>query len=154
MVILWLKRTWTVGVTAPHHLLANHFSKVDVDQDGQVSFEEYIIWSMETAYSEEVLVPDKNDRDMRRLARDNDIPITEVERVKKVFDQFDLDGSGNIETEEFFHVIMKLLNAQKPSDVSKKKLERYWNEADRDGSGEISFEEFLLWYVNVAAGGL
>lgn len=138
----------------PHHLLANHFSKIDMDEDGQVSFEEYIIWSMETAYSEEVLVPDKNDRDMRRLARDNDIPITEVERVKKVFDQFDLDGSGNIETEEFFHVIMKLLNAQKPSDVSKKKLERYWNEADRDGSGEISFEEFLLWYVNVAAGGL
>lgn len=137
----------------PMHLLQSHWSQVDMDDDGKVSFEEYLIWTMETAYSEEVLVPDKNDRMLRHLAREHGFPITEVERMKTLFDEFDTDKSGQIEIEEFFHVIMKIMKCKNPSDISQKKLKRYWTEADRDGSGEISFEEFLLWYNNVAGGG-
>jgi len=138
----------------PDHLLHRHWEQIDQDNDGKVSFEEFLIWSMEVAYSEEVLVPDENERVLRSLARDHGFAITEVERIKRVFDEFDDNSSGNIENEEFFNVIMKLMKVKNPSDVSKKKLERYWAEADRDRSGEISFEEFLIWYTNVGGGEL
>jgi len=138
----------------PQHLFHQHWQSVDQDNDGKVSFEEYLMWTMEVAYSEEVLVPDAGQRFLRHLAREHGINITEVERIKNIFDMFDLDKSGNIEEEEFFHVIMKLMNCKNPSDISQKKLKRYWAEADTDGSGEISFEEFLLWYIRIAGGGL
>jgi len=134
----------------PEHLLTRHWQSVDQDMDGKVSFEEYVVWSMEVAYSEEVLVPDAGERLLRHLAREHGFAITEVERIKQIFDEFDTDKSGVIEQEEFFNVIMKLMKVKNPRDVSKKKLERYWAEADTDHSGEITFEEYLLWYTRCA----
>jgi len=140
------------GSPVPAHLLARHWSTVDSDGDGKVSFEEYVAWSMEVAYSEEALVPNAGERILRALAREHGIPIGDVEKIRIIFDEFDTDGSGNIENEEFFNVIMKLMNVKNPSDVSPKKLQRYWVEVDADGSGEVSFEEFFLWYIRVGGG--
>jgi hypothetical protein len=135
----------------PSHLLDGQWrqvdvgkdGKVDIDKDGKVSFEEFVLWSMETAYMEEVLVPDPQERLMRKLAREFQLAITEVGKIKTSFDSFDTNKSGAIEKDEFFHAVMKLMNVKNPSDVSEKKLSRYWAEADRDRNGQISFEEFL-----------
>lgn len=136
----------------PKHLLQSSMRTCDADADGQVSFEEYVVWSMEVAYAEEVLVPNAGERILRNLAREHGFRITDVEKVKVIFDEFDIDGSGNIENEEFFNVIMKLMNVKNPSDVSKKRLQRYWAEVDTDRSGEVTFEEFFLWYTRIGGG--
>lgn len=130
------------GSSIPNHL----YIAGDLSRGGAVNFENFLLWTVETAYSEEVLVPDLAERKIRQLARDSGFCITDVESVKRVFDKFDVDSSGYIEKHEFHHCLFVLMNAKSPSDVSEKKMQRYWREADIDNSGEISFEEFLLWY--------
>jgi len=130
----------------PDHLLNRHDHHHDIDHDGKVSFEEFVVWSIEVDFAEEVMVPDPKERHLRQLAREHDFLLTDVERIKGIFDSFDIDKSGEIDEEEFRKALFVLLRAKNESDVSQKKLLRYWREADVDRSGEISFEEFLLWY--------
>jgi len=115
-------------------------------QSACIDFETYLTWSMSKAYAEEMMVPDPNERHLRRVARDNNLLLPDVENVKGVFDSFDEDKSDHIDEAEFEKVIYVLMNARNPSDISPNMLKRFWREVDNDGSGAISFEEFLLWY--------
>lgn len=130
----------------PHQLLAPMWKLANQDKNDMVDFEEFLLWSQGTAYVEEVLVPNPSERRLRQVARDNDLVLLDVERIKVVFDQFDADGSGYIDEEEFKHVLIMLMKVKNPADVSEKKLKRYWREIDSDSSGEVNFEEFVLWY--------
>eukprot|EP00747_Dinoflagellata_sp_TGD_P099403 gnl/TRDRNA2_/TRDRNA2_167729_c3_seq1.p1 gnl/TRDRNA2_/TRDRNA2_167729_c3~~gnl/TRDRNA2_/TRDRNA2_167729_c3_seq1.p1 ORF type:complete len:782 (-),score=109.05 gnl/TRDRNA2_/TRDRNA2_167729_c3_seq1:183-2528(-) len=130
----------------PEHLLTRYWTSVDADRSGGIDFEEFLLWSVSMAYSEEILVPDAKERHLRSLARQHDLCLPDVERVKSVFDRFDNDKSGQIDEEEFRNVLLVLMHVKNPADVSDKKLKRYWREVDTDRSNEISFEEFLLWY--------
>merc|ERR1712139_191511 len=98
--------------------------------------------------SEEKMVPSKAERNIRALARETEMMLPDVEKVKCLFDEFDTDRSGEIEEEEFRHILYKMLKARDPTDVPMKRLKRYWREVDIDCSGSISFTEFLLWYKN------
>lgn len=112
-----------------------------------VGFEEYLAWHLQVAYAEEFMVTDPQERFMRNLSRKHSLCITDVERIRKVFGRFDEDRSGTIDHSEFKKAILVILGVKNPSDVSAKKLERYWHEADSNRNGEIDFEEFLLWYL-------
>jgi len=131
----------------PKHLFSSHWLTTDKNNDGLIDFEEFLQWSAQTAYVEEVLVPDPQDRLVRRIARDNGVNIQDAERLKEAFDHFDADSSGLIELNEFRHVLYELLGVKTESDISGKKLERWWREIDTDGSGSATFEEFLTWYI-------
>jgi len=138
----------------PAHLLqgmADRQPKSMMGEDGKdafqdVGFEEYLRWTIQVAWSEEMLMPCPEERTIRQLARDQGMLLPDVERVKQLFDTFDTDGSGEIEEEEFRHILYKMLNVRDVSDVPIKRLERYWREVDLDGSGCIGFNEFLIWY--------
>jgi len=136
----------------PAHLLNWHFVKADKNNDGKVDFEDYVLWHISNGYCEEVLVTDRKERQLRKIARNQRLPLYEVERLKKVFDSFDQDGSGVIEEGEFRNAIIMLMNVKNPEDVSTKRLRRFWTEVDIDRNGSISFEEFLVWYCNVFDG--
>lgn len=135
----------------PKHLRAKFWAKADSDNSGDVDFEEFLLWSVQSAYTEEILVTDHKERYVRQLARKSGFALTDVERVKKVFDSFDGDGSGVVDESEFREVLIALMKVKNPADVSEKKMKRFWLEVDTDRSGEINFEEFLLWYFNFFA---
>lgn len=125
----------------PFHLLKG------IPQDGsRISFEDFLKWSILTAWSEEMMMPCADERQIRQLAREQDMRITDVEKVKQFFDEFDTDGSAEIEEDEFRNILYKLLKVKNISDVPLKRLQRYWREVDIDGSGSIGFDEFLIWY--------
>jgi len=65
--------------------------------------------------------------------------------LKRVFDSFDKDGSGFIETGEFPPLLAKLLK-QPAETLDKQEVWRNWDDMDSDGNGKISFDEFLKWY--------
>jgi hypothetical protein len=63
-----------------------------------------------------------------------DIPIA----VRKVFERFDKDNSGNLDVEEIKAGLSVVLGADVPDD----KLHLLLGEHDSDGSGEFTIEEF------------
>ena len=58
--------------------------------------------------------------------------------ARKIFDRFDLDGSGSIDASEMGRMLRSL-----KMDVTPAQLEELVRDADPDGSGEIDFEEFV-----------
>ena len=89
---------------------------------------------------------DADELERRRLSRLHGVPLNEVEDVHKIFQQYDVDGSGAIEFEEFQELMFQLLGVQDPSDYPVERMRVFWSNVDIDGSGEVDFEEFLLWF--------
>lgn len=133
----------------PEHLSCNFFLKHGI---GEIDFEEFLLWSCNTEYCEEFLVTNPEERALRKLARTQGYCLPDVERIKKVFDAFDSDGSGVIEELEFKEIVLSLMKIKNPADVSEKKLKRYWREVDTDMTGDVGFDEFLVWYFNFFEG--
>jgi Ca2+-binding EF-hand superfamily protein len=130
----------------PEHLLSAGFGQVDADGDGKVSFDEYVLWSALNRFTEEFCVADPKQRQLREIARRNNLDLLEVERVQVVFDTFDTDKSGAIEQSEFRCVLAHLTGE---ATVTADRFQRYWKEVDTDMSGEVSFEEFAIWYLKI-----
>lgn len=133
--------------SVPIHLTSS-IEMTESARSESVSFEDFLFWSMHLSYSEEYLVPNPQDRNLRKLAREQHMLLPDVEKIKRIFDGFDTDGSGEIEKNEFKHILYRLMDVNE-ADVSDKKMERYWKELDWDGSGAVSFDEFLVWYATL-----
>jgi len=133
----------------PKHLLWKQWKKIDSDCSSTIDFEEYLVWYMSSVFSEDLMVPQTEARRLRQLARDLDVSLLQVERVKTVFDKFDADHSGEIDKEEFVQVLCDMMKVKDQSDVSHSMLMRYWREVDFDNSGSVDFEEFLVWYIRM-----
>jgi Ca2+-binding EF-hand superfamily protein len=74
-----------------------------------------------------------------------------AEHLYKLFCEFDTDGSGLLEFDEFESMVAKLLKA-KVSDIPKPRMLKFWQDIDTDGSGEVDFEEFVEYYVKYFGG--
>eukprot|EP00440_Ansanella_granifera_P019479 gb/GFBE01021159.1/.p1 GENE.gb/GFBE01021159.1/~~gb/GFBE01021159.1/.p1 ORF type:complete len:495 (+),score=109.41 gb/GFBE01021159.1/:1-1485(+) len=131
------------------HLVEAQWKRIDRDGSGQIEFEEYLLWALSAKFSEELLVTSEDARRMRQIARELELRLPEVERLKSIFDMFDVDGSGGIDKQEFAAVVMKLMQITDSSDLLPSVLTRYWREADINNDGAICFEEFLGWYLRM-----
>jgi len=134
-----------VGAPIPAHLMGM-VSARDIARHGDVSFDSFLEWSMSVGWTEEMQSCSSEELDLRRIAREVDMPILDVEKIKKLFDMFDSDHSGQIEEDEFRYIILKLWRVESVKDVPVKTLRRIWRQIDQDGSGKIDFPEFLVWY--------
>ena len=65
------------------------------------------------------------------------------EEVQEIFDIFDLDESGTIDSNELYNMLV--LEMCVP--MKKKEIKQIAKELDTDGNGHIDFDEFLEWYV-------
>jgi len=81
------------------------------------------------------------------LASENQVPPQTIDKLRKRFDEFDADGSGYIDFEEFGVMFCQLLKVKDPSHFSGQRMKRFWQEIDVDGSGEVDFQEFCTWYL-------
>jgi Ca2+-binding EF-hand superfamily protein len=139
-----LKKAFKLGDgPVPAHLLDKEWRMFK----GELDFLEYLEWTVQHAFTEEVLVPDEKDRRLRHIARELGIALTVVERIRAVYDKFDTNHSGWIDREEFSKVMTTLLKVKTTDGISTKALDRYWHEVDVNFSGNVDFEEFLHWYT-------
>lgn len=66
----------------------------------------------------------------------------EISEVGRTFDEFDLDGSGNITPDEFQQLMERM-----GASLSKVELRNLVQRLDTDGNGSVSKEEFIQWYA-------
>jgi Ca2+-binding EF-hand superfamily protein len=66
--------------------------------------------------------------------------LIQDEKLKEVFELFDVNHSGSISSEE----VKKILGGKGLSDVDESEWERIVEEVDVDGDGVISYDEFRL----------
>merc|ERR1712098_90063 len=79
------------------------------------------------------------------LAKHFDVSVTVIDKMRKEFDKYDADGSGEIDLEEFQGMLETLLNCRNRDDLSKERVYRFWKEIDIDSSGGVTFDEFCGW---------
>lgn len=81
------------------------------------------------------------------LAKKFNTDIISIDKIKKKFDAFDVDGSGTIDFDEFYEMLKFCLKCKNKSDIAPDRAERFWKELDRDGGGDIDFPEFVGWFL-------
>lgn len=129
----------------PAEFFYETFARADKDGSEEIDFVEFAIWYAKYGFSEEVLLT-KDQRMMRDVARKFSMPHSEIERFKAKFDEFDLDGSGEIDFSEFEKILAQLLKVPAHLELPASRLKQFWQETDSDGTGTINFEEFLGFY--------
>merc|ERR1719473_2521165 len=85
-------------------------------------------------------------RRIRAIARDFNLPILQVEDVKRMFDSFDTHSTG-VDQKGFDKLLTRLLRIPEDEELPHNRLMTFWREIDSDGNGFIDFEEFLPWYI-------
>eukprot|EP00811_Abedinium_folium_P034391 NODE_7276_length_1594_cov_1.865712.p1 GENE.NODE_7276_length_1594_cov_1.865712~~NODE_7276_length_1594_cov_1.865712.p1 ORF type:complete len:508 (-),score=126.68 NODE_7276_length_1594_cov_1.865712:71-1399(-) len=130
-----------VGV--PDACLNRAFRNADGQLKLHIDFETFLLWSINT-YPEEMLHP--IERENRQVSRKHNIDICVVERIRVIFQRYDVKDSGEIDEESFRQVLTDLMDIKDISCISNTRLQVFWREIDTDGSGSVTFEEFVLWY--------
>jgi Ca2+-binding EF-hand superfamily protein len=71
--------------------------------------------------------------------------LTEIDisSPRQVFEAYDFNGDGFIDTAEF-----RVLLEQLDGDVSSAEVELNFAAADTEGDGYIGFKEFVAWWTN------
>merc|ERR1712086_1157987 len=84
-----------------------------------------------------------NNSDEGKMARNLGLSVKDLQEV---FDQFDTDGSGGIDSKEFGTLLASL-------DIvwDDAKIETTVKEIDTDENGLIDFKEFITWFLNGGA---
>jgi len=130
--------------------IPDHLVKPIRKGQGRINFEDFLRWSFLTAWTEEMMQPCPSERHLRQLAREQDMTLPDVEKVKQLFNEFDTDCSGEIDEDEFRLILYKVLRVRDVTDVPLKRLQRLWREVDVDKDGLVNFNEFLVWYSHEA----
>jgi len=105
----------TVGTNPTDKELDEMIAMADADGSGSIDFAEFVT-----------------------LMAHNMTDEKSVDDLKKAFQVFDSDGSGNISPDELQRI---MINVGEP--VSLEDVNKVISEADEDGDGEINFEEFI-----------
>merc|ERR1719482_1543746 len=108
-----------LGYVPTEESVADAIAKVDKDGSGEINFDEFFVL-------------------MNHLRKTEGFTAKEVETFQGLFNKFDYDGSGEIETLELASL---LRNLGYPTSVNM--LQAMVSEVDVDGSGEIDFSELL-----------
>lgn len=124
------------------------FNQIDEIKSNKraANFLDFLQWLSRHSFNEEILA-DAEQRFVRRIARRLQTPINDIEIVKRHFDSFDTDGSGQIDYDEFSQLLGKLLNLDDMSDLPESRIKSFWRQVDGDRSGVVEFGEFAPWYV-------
>jgi len=129
----------------PEGLLSSCFLTADANRNQVLNFAEFAVWFSRHGFNENVLLSEEQ-REIRKLARRHELPITTVEKYKSQFDAFDLDRSEKIEFDEFEKLLYVLLRIPKDLDLPPSRVRQFWLESGPNSDGALGFEEFLVFY--------
>jgi len=76
------------------------------------------------------------------------LTISQLEDAKRAFKEFDLDGNGVIDKDEFFQLVQQI-TPNMPKLLVKRIADLYFQVADKDRSQAIDEQEFLSVYSDL-----
>lgn len=121
------------------------FKVADNNDSGDIDFPEFACYYASKCFSEHINCTN-TEREFRELSRKHGLSLIDLERYRRFFDEFDVDGSGTIDEDEFQGLIKKCAKVPKGVSVPETRFRLLWKECDADGSGGIDFEEFVVFY--------
>lgn len=128
----------------PPKILAEAFR--DAAQSRELEFSQFAVWFSSRWFCEDVSL-DKESKEIRSMARRHAMHHTKVENYKQLFNRFDKDGNGTIDSNEFEELLCTCTKVPSSIGLSASRLKQLWQNADKDGDEEIDFEEFLTFYT-------
>jgi len=136
----------------PPELINAAFAVSDKGEFDPLDVDGFLAWYMQNMFCQVAqLLGDKDVTKSNALvdsiSKSCDVAPAVVDKVKKIFDKFDVDRGGSIDYEEFGRMVAVLVGAKIGGDISQSRIKSSWAEIDRDGSGEVDFPEFVTWYV-------
>jgi len=90
----------------------------------------------------------QSDQLLYSLAREHNVEVDVLDKVKREFDKFDKDGSGGIDKFEFFDMMKIIMKAKDDDDVNTERVKTFWNQSAKDGIS-MKFPEFVKWYLQL-----
>lgn len=109
------------------------------------TFRQMMHWVSHIAFSEKILLPPEQHH-VRALARELQAPIIEVEDLKKTFERFDVDNSGDLNLNEFQALLQHLLKAPRGIEVPHARVMFFWRQMSGSNNDGVIFEDFLDWH--------
>jgi len=98
-----------------------------------------------------------DDASVDQIAKKYRLDVSQVMKLKKKFDEFDADKSGEIDQEEFKAMLVFFMKVKNIDDIPAPRIKRFWQEIDIDQSGAVSFSEYVHWlsktFPDYVAGG-
>lgn len=118
----------------------------DGDNSGSITFREFLKWYCSNGFKEDLLLTE-NEQWLRSMAKKYKVNPNYVETIKRCFDTYDTDHSGEVDVDEFKQVLYKALKIPTNLELPASRIAYFWGEVDGDGSGSVVFEEFLQWWL-------
>lgn len=135
-----------VAAARAESLIGKSWKTLDKDNSGAVDFSEFLEWFSSSCFEEDVLLTEQ-ERRLRSTAKAFGIDPATVDKVKRVFDDFDSDKSGTVDLLEFTNILHKTLQVPRNLELPASRVKAYWREVDTDESGKVEFEEYLAWWL-------
>jgi len=118
----------------------------DVDDAGSLTFAQFVKWYTSNGFKEDLLLSPE-EQWLRSLAKKYSLSATYVDQIKRCFDTYDTDKSGEVDVDEFEQILNKVLRIPIGMRLPRSRIMYFWTEIDCDQSGTAPFEEFLLWWM-------
>eukprot|EP00928_Gymnodinium_smaydae_P026635 TRINITY_DN2084_c0_g1_i1.p1 TRINITY_DN2084_c0_g1~~TRINITY_DN2084_c0_g1_i1.p1 ORF type:complete len:363 (+),score=34.14 TRINITY_DN2084_c0_g1_i1:71-1090(+) len=111
--------------------------------------DDFMSWYMRNMFRDIKKIDEERSRSDRnliesRIESECGIDALTIRGIRKAFDTYDQDKSGEIDFDEFKAMIIKLMKANE-GDVSDNRIRHFWDEA-RGKESILSFYQFARWY--------
>lgn len=126
--------------------------------DGEVDVEKLLLWYRDNMFTFVASMNADQEKQqssdlVKQVAQKHGMSEVDLDKIKKKFDMYDTDKSGEIEFDEFEQMMGNLLGLKDPGDLPAERMNRFWREIDVDGSGSVDFGEFVEWYTKYFSDG-
>merc|ERR1712129_113405 len=123
----------------------NHWHAT-VGSRGSLCFKEFVRWYLLYGFSEYLLLT-REERLLRRLAKEHGVSSEFVSQIKIMFDSYDKDRSGEVEIDEFKQILYTAMKVPKHVALPMSRVRYFLSQIKMNGSGAVTFEEFLCWWI-------
>jgi len=114
----------------------------------RLDFYEFSTWYDNRAF-QECMNLSKSDMNIRDVGHKLGLSASDMDFYKTLFDKYDVNGSGEIDFEEFTSMMNICMKVPSDGDLNlpADRVKHWWSECDADGNHEINLTEFVEFYI-------